>query len=690
MELFSLVGKIAVNNSEANEAINETTQKASSAGDKIKAGIGKIGEWGAAIGTTAFAAGTAAIVTASNFDDAFAQVNTLLSGSEEEIEAYKEAVLQASSESGVATDEYCNALYNAISAGQSQADAIAFTNKALKLSKGGFTEASTAVDVLTTALNAYGLESEQATSISDMLVTTQNLGKTTVDELASSMGKIIPTANAYGVQIDDICGMYATMTSNGIATADSTTYMNAMLNEFGKSGTTVDGILREMTGHIKEGGLSFSEMMEKEWEMTDVLSLLDEYAYDAGLSMMDLFSSSEAAKAASSLWDHATQLNDAVEAMGNSAGTTEEAYATMTDTISYKTELLKTNFQNIIIQLGESLVPVAEKLMNFIMDNMPRIDEMFNKFAPVLEQFFDKILPQLFDVADQILPVVFDILESLLPVFSDLCANLLPVLMDIIIKVVPFAMAIAEKILPVIVDLIYRLLPILDPILKLLDPILNLVMTILNPLLDLINSILPPLCDWFVRLADNALAPLGDYIDWLCGVWENMFKAISNIMKNLVSAVKDPVNSILGFINGLIRGVTSGVNGIIRALNRFQINVPDWITSLTGVSTFGFNLAEITAPQIPLLAKGGEVEGTAIVGEDGAELLQTNGSKTRVTPLNDNNNAFTELNQKLDAIISLLGNGFGVYLDSSDLVGQLAPAMDTALGNITIGRSRGR
>ena len=29
-----------------------------------------------------------------------------------------------------------------------------------------------------------------------MLITTQNLGKTTVNELASAMGKVIPTANA--------------------------------------------------------------------------------------------------------------------------------------------------------------------------------------------------------------------------------------------------------------------------------------------------------------------------------------------------------------------------------------------------------------------------------------------------------------------------------------------------------------
>ena len=89
-----------------------------------------------------------------------------------------------------------------------------------------------------------------------MLIQTQNLGKTTVAELSSSMGKVIPTANAYHVQFDQLCTGYAKMTANGVATAESTTYMNSMLNELGKSGTTVSDILKEKTGK------SFAELME--------------------------------------------------------------------------------------------------------------------------------------------------------------------------------------------------------------------------------------------------------------------------------------------------------------------------------------------------------------------------------------------------------------------------------------------
>ena len=46
------------------------------------------------------------------------------------------------------------------------------------------------MDVLTTILNAYGMEASEVTNVSDMLIQTQNLGKTTVAELSSSMGKV--------------------------------------------------------------------------------------------------------------------------------------------------------------------------------------------------------------------------------------------------------------------------------------------------------------------------------------------------------------------------------------------------------------------------------------------------------------------------------------------------------------------
>ena len=99
----------------------------------------------------------------------------------------------------------------------------------MKLAKGGFTDGAKAVDVLTTAINGYGLQAEDATRVSDLLITTQNLGKTTVDELASSMGPVIKMADNANFSIGELSAAYALMTKNGIATAESGTYLKQML-----------------------------------------------------------------------------------------------------------------------------------------------------------------------------------------------------------------------------------------------------------------------------------------------------------------------------------------------------------------------------------------------------------------------------------------------------------------------------
>jgi len=337
---------------------------------------------------------------------------------------------------------------------------------------------------------------------------------------------------------------------------------------------------------------------------------------------------------------------------------TVSAGAALNDSFTKITESATALFTS----LGASLMPIVQSMTDMVIEFMPTIREVVDELAPVLVELMEELGPPLLDIVKQMLPVILDIIKKLMPFISQ----------------------VASTVLPVIVNLIDALLPILDPLLQLLDPILTLVMTFLNPLLSLINTILPPLCNLFVRITNVALKPLGSYIEFLSDVWGGLFDTISDIMSNLVGVVKGPVNSILGFINGLISGVCSGVNGIIRALNRFSINVPDWVTSLTGISTFGFNLSEVTAPQIPLLAKGGVLDsGSAIVGEDGPELITTSNKKTTVTPLNDNNNAFVDLNKKLDTLIAMLSNGFGVYLDKTAMVGSLAPGMNAELGRLS-------
>lgn len=116
---------------------------------------------------------------------------------------------------------------------------------------------------------------------------------------------------------------------------------------------------------------------------------------------------------------------------------------------------------------------------------------------------------------------------------------------------------------------------------------------------------------------------LNGLIDFVTGVfsgdWERAWKGVTEIFGGIFDGIaafaKAPINNMIGLINGFIGGLD-------------KIKIPKWVPGVGGKS---FNIGKI-----PYLATGGHlINGQAIVGEAGPELLSTTNGKTTVTPLSD-------------------------------------------------------
>lgn len=339
---------------------------------------------------TVVSAGLATFATASakmavDFEDAIAKVSTIMDEGVMSVDEMEDAIIGLSNETGIAAGDIADNVYNAISAGQDTADAVNFVRESTKLAKAGFAESGDTLDILTTILNAYGLEAEKVTEVSDMLVQTQNLGKTTVSELSSAMGKVIPTANANGVALDQLCAGYAIMTANGVATAETTTYMNSMLNELGKTGSTTDVILREKTGK------SFSELMASGSSLADVLQIIDGAAKEENLTMSDMFSSAEAAKAGLILLgDSADSFNGTLAEMRQSTGATDAAFEKM-QTTSYDIKVAMNELKNTVMQFGQTIMSSAAPLVEQFTEKVHTLCEWFGSLDEGQQQTILKI-----------------------------------------------------------------------------------------------------------------------------------------------------------------------------------------------------------------------------------------------------------------------------------------------------------
>lgn len=301
-------------------------------------------------------AGVAATKMSVDFESSFAKVSTLLDSNAVDFDKYKRDILDASSDSKVAVDDFSESVYSSISAGVDQKKAIEFTTDAMKLAKGGFTTGAKSVDVLTTAINGYNLKTEDATRISDLLITTQNLGKTTVDELASSMGTVIPVANSVNFGIEELSASYAQLTKNGIATAESGTYLKAMLSELGKSGSITDKTLRELTGK------GFAQLKSEGVATSEILKMLSDAAEEDGKTLKDMFGSVEAGSAALVLAKGSgIEYNEMLKGMEKSAGATQEAFEKMDATPAEQMKGALNELKNEGIKFGAAFVPVIEK-----------------------------------------------------------------------------------------------------------------------------------------------------------------------------------------------------------------------------------------------------------------------------------------------------------------------------------------
>lgn len=365
------------------QAINNKQQevKASIASTKTQL-VGTIG----AITAVAAAVYAGPVKSAQAYETAMAKVGTIADTQAVPLEKMSGQIMALSNQTGISANAIADDVYNAISAGQNTADAVNFVTNSTKLAKAGFAESSQTLDVLTTILNAYGKSADEVGSVSDMLIQIQNKGKVTVAELSSVMGKIIPTANANGVSLEQLGAGYAIMTSKGIAAAETTTYMNSMLNELGKSGTTADKLLRSTTGS------SFKELMASGKSLGDILGIMQQAAEESGKSLSDVFGSAEAGKAAVSLLSGGVDgFNESVQGMIDSVGATDAAFAQMENTSEAKMAKAKNSISNLGIVLGQNLLPIVGQLADKVAVAVTKISE-FAQANPKVVQTVLKVV----------------------------------------------------------------------------------------------------------------------------------------------------------------------------------------------------------------------------------------------------------------------------------------------------------
>ena len=320
---------------------------------------------GAAVGAAAIGIGIAGTMAFVDFERSMNEVFTLIPGtSQDAMDAMTNDVKKFSKEFGVLPEKIVPALYQALSAGVPQDNVFQFLETAQKAAKGGVTDLTTAVNGISSVVNAYGADTINATQASDLMFTAVRMGKTTFEEMSNALFNVNPIAAALGVKFGDVTAAMSAMTAQGIPTNVATTQLRQLFVELSKEGTKTSEAFEKISGK------SFKEFVAEGGNTQQALLLLEEYAKKTGVGINDLFGSVEAGSAALSLTGKGTEtFSKNLDAMGKSAGATDGAFTQMDKGLGPVIDKFKAFAAVFLIEVGTKIAPIIENLVDWMDKN---------------------------------------------------------------------------------------------------------------------------------------------------------------------------------------------------------------------------------------------------------------------------------------------------------------------------------
>ena len=548
--------------------------------------------------------GKEALSSGMSFESSMQKVKTLFTGTDEQFSALSDEILEISSATGLAADGLAEAAYSAESAGVPMEMLGTMLQSSAELAAAGFTDIDTALSATAKTMNAYGMEGEEAIGrVQKVLMQTQNLGITTVDELGASLAQVTPTASAFGVSFEQVGASLAVMTASGTSTAQATTQLNSLIAELGKTGTVASKNLAKAAEGTQYAGMSFNEMMEAGADLGDVLGMISAQADKDGVSMVDMFSSIEAGKAALSIFsgEGATFKSD-LEQMATGADVVGDAYATVSDSLEFKTQRIKTSFSNMATGLFEVVSGPLADAADGAADALGAITQGFNEnglsgvadaLMGMFEQAAEKIIA--FDwegVADKIIAGITGFIDGGgTGRFLETAANIVVSIAEGLGNALP-------KLLPAVVKLVAHLVTNLirqapKLIIAGLQLIANLAVGLVQALPEIgaaIWQIINAIADAWSQLPGILQAYfstlLGVIGQWCSDMWAKASEGMSELVSGIVSWIQQlPGKVWTWLVNTVTKLTTWGSNMVTTAstaMSNMLSKVIEWVKQLPG------------------------------------------------------------------------------------------------------------
>lgn len=550
-----------------------------------------------------------ALEVGASFETSLAKVQSISGGTAAEMAAFSKEVLAMSNATAQSADNINEAVYSVISAtGKGMSESLGIVKQANQLATAGFADLDSSIAVMTTAMNAYHMSAEDAAHISDSLITTQNLGVTTVAELSAAMGKAIATGGAYGISLENIESGYISLTKNGINTAEATTYMSSMFKELADNGTAVGQIITQKTGK------SFGTLMAKGYSVADVLAIVSDSVKGDSEALMNLWSSAEAGKASAAIMSQGLDtFNENLETLRTSTGTTAAAYETMTNTFQFKSNQLKNSISNLGIMIYQGVGGPLAELTGIANEGVQNIAAAFQ------EGGFSAIGPAVMDMMSNVgnyiiqkLPDITTAVNTLLQGVGTFIANNQTAITTAVTSVVsgiasslpiviPTLITVGMSILTGLIQGVFSALPVILP------DLINAAVQILTMLVTGLVENIDLLINGFIMLCDGIGQALST-VDWSAvgsQVMTSIGTALQNASPGAIAVIAGIGALMVGKFAMSIAPIASKVGGALSGvIGKFTSLGSAASTAAAPVSSAGSAMGTLSSNALGLVAAG--------------------------------------------------------------------------------------
>lgn len=551
------------------------------------------------------AVATAGFKLNSDFTNGLAKVSTLVDTTVVSMQKVRDEIRAVSDETGAGVADLSESVYQAISAGVDAGHAVSFVKDMTIAAKAGFTDTTTAVNGVTTVLNAYGKSAEEASHITDQMLLAQNFGKTSFGEMAQSMGNVIPIAAQLNVSTQELFGSIAVLTKNGIATSEAITGLKAAYSNILKPSSQAATLAERL-------GLEFNaaHLQSVGW-----VKFLEEVKTATGgdaEQMAQLFGSVEGLNSILVLTGKGVgDFDKVMKQMADSAGMTQEAYEKML-TPSEQMQIAMNQLKNAGMDLAVSFTPYfkamsmrVKELAAWFRSLTPEQKTLIGQvaFGIVAFQMFGSTLGRLLTVGGKAYGTFTSIATGISKAGS--VSNYLATQFKGIIPVVKGIGLIAKGLGSTFLSVGKLIITVIRAVgaAAMANPILIIIAAIIAGLYLLWNN-----WDTVSQYIEQAVQTVSDAVDagmqWLTSAWDSAMNSISETASGIWESIK-------GTFRSGVNWVIDQVNGLISSINGLSIDIP----SLTGGAPthVGFNIEPISHFAGGVENFGG---GFAVINED--------------------------------------------------------------------------